>query len=93
MPFFNKYESENTDELGYTPVAVIASFNVKGEFIPLHIQIEENSERVTLKVDSVHRIVEKLAFIEYECYVTLNGKRKLIVLYYFIRDHVWKIKK
>ena len=93
MPFFNTHKSENIDYLGYTPVSVIASFNTKGEFIPLHVQIEENNERITLKVDSVHRIVDKIMIIEYECYVILNGKRKLIVLYYFIRDHIWKIKK
>lgn len=93
MPFFNSHEPEDISTIGHTPVAVIASFNTKGDFIPLHVQIEENNERVTLKVDNVHRVVKKYAFIEYECYVTLNGFSKLIILYYFIREHVWRIKK
>ena len=93
MPFYYTEKNENIDDSGYKPVAVIASFNVKGEFIPLHIQLEENNERITIKVDNVHRIVEKPAVIEYECYVTMNSRKKLIILYYFIRNHIWKIKK
>ena len=93
MPFYKAQEESNFNTYGYTPVSVIASFNTKGDFIPLYIQTEENEERITLKVDSVHRIVEKLAYIEYECYVILNGRKKLITLHYFIRDHIWKMRR
>ncbi|HAU85140.1 MAG TPA: hypothetical protein DCW90_06455 [Lachnospiraceae bacterium] len=95
MPAFSYYSKTPSvvDISGYTPVSVVANFNTEGKFIPVYVQIEEDYEKITIKIEQVKRAEDKMGVVQFDCTYKDGDYLKNITLYYIISKSTWAIKK
>lgn len=71
-------------------VPVIASFNQKGDMIPLYF----STEGIRLKIDNVKWISKRKAWgLQYRCEITIQDRLEVIDLFYYDTMHLWTMKK
>jgi hypothetical protein len=72
------------------PVAVIASFKKNGDFIPLYICYEDETEELhKVKIESIHSLKDKFNLKIFECSFIEYGYRYTINLGYDISTCKW----
>ena len=71
------------------PVPVIASFNNKGEVIPLYFSVEG----LRLKIDHLLYADKKSDVITFRCEVTFSDRVQQIMLNYHKNAGIWTLNK
>ena len=84
------------NERGTTTVQCIASFNTKGDILPLYIGIytEDNgNEQVKVRVNMCNAsVIAPDNVLEYNVDLEYHGKLLPAKLFYFIRQRRWELK-
>lgn len=96
MPSFDYYNKKNIERIDleeYSPISVVANFNANGKCIPVYIQVEENQERITFKVEKIHRTIEKFGVIQFDCSIRWHERMREISVYYLVSRSLWMVKK
>lgn len=79
--------SVNLDEQVIIPV--IASFNKKGDMLPIYF----SAEGIRLKIDNVKWSEQKTWGTRYRCEITVQERLETVDLYYYTTTRLWTMKK
>lgn len=77
----------------FQSIAVISTFDTKGNIRIDYVKIEENDEYITLKVVNVEKQVEKNGILISYCRVILHDREIILPVYFDIYNHIFCIKR
>lgn len=80
----------NIDYDRYTPVTVMAYWDMDGKITPVRFKYVLPDESVeTYKIDNIKYIKDIKGGYLFRCYFTSYGRTKEIDLLFYIREHIW----
>ena len=95
MPFYiDRPCPKETIDLSYNrTLPVIASFNARGDCVPIYFRyIFSDGTYTNIAIDRVVNIDKRFRQTTYICDVTANDTRQKVTLTYFREDGLWALK-